>query len=258
VTIGSVSAHDLFLKLDGYRLEPNARAIIRLFNGTFRESDGLVARERMRDVNVLGPEVDSQVDKISWRDETKTTVMELVTGVPGTYVVGISTKPRGITLKASEFNDYLQHDGVPDIYAMRKKNNQLGQQAHERYSKHARAIFQVGDTLTDDYRRPLNYPVEIIPQQNPYLLRAGQVIEVLCLLETRPLVNQFVMAGFEANGRHSRALHTRTDNKGVARFKLSSAGKWYIKFIHMEPIKLGDFDYESKWASLTFEIPSPH
>lgn len=52
----------------------------------------------------------------------------------------------------------------------------------ERYSKHGRAVFQVGDARTEDYRRPLGYPVEIIPRQNPYDLRVGQTIEVLCTL----------------------------------------------------------------------------
>jgi hypothetical protein len=34
----------------------------------------------------------------------------------------------------------------------------------------------------------------------------------------------------------------------------AGAGKWFIKFIHMTPLSEPNLKYESKWASLTFEI----
>jgi hypothetical protein len=40
----------------------------------------------------------------------------------------------------------------------------------------------------------------------------------------------------------------------MARIRLNSAGKWFIKFIHMTPLSEPNLNYESKWASLTFEI----
>ena len=46
----------------------------------------------------------------------------------------------------------------------------------------------------------------------------------------------------------------RTDADGVARFVLDSPGKWYVKFINMVPVSAPDLDYESKWATLTFQI----
>ena len=169
-------------------------------------------------------------------------------------MAGISTRPREITLNAADFNDYLQHDGLPDTLAARKKDNELAKDVRERYSKHVRAVFQVGSTLSDDYKKPLNYPVEIIPQQNPYSLKAGQTIAVLCLLEGKPIANQFVMSGWESSDGKLHPLETRTDAKGIAHIKLEGAGKWFIKFIHMTPLSQPDLNYESKWASLTFEI----
>jgi uncharacterized GH25 family protein len=46
----------------------------------------------------------------------------------------------------------------------------------------------------------------------------------------------------------------RSDSGGVVRFTLESAGKWSVKFIHMEPMSRDSVDYESKWATLTFEL----
>lgn len=249
------SAHDLFMKLDSYFLKPNSRASVRLLNGTFQKSDGLVARERFRDISLFAPDLGGPIGQsLTWRDEGKTTVMEITTGGSGTYLAGVSTKPREIDLKAAEFNDYLQHDGVPDTLAERTKLNELTKDVRERYSKHVRAIFQVGEKLSDDYKRQLNYPAEIIPQQNPYALKVGDTITVLCTLEGQPIPNQYVMAGRESHDGRLHLLDARTDVNGFARIRLAGAGQWYIKFIHMTPLSDPNLNYESKWASLTFEI----
>lgn len=249
----AVSAHDLFLRLDSYFLKSNTTGVVRLLNGTFNRSDGAVARERFRDVSLFAHGARrSGTESFSWRDEEKTTLMEFQTGTPGTYLVAASTKPREIDLKAAEFNDYLDHDGVPDTLAERRRDHELNKDVRERYSKHVRAIFQVGDQLTDDYKTPLGYPVEIIPQQNPYALQPGKMLTILCLREGEPLVNQFVMAGWESAGK-LQTMTTRTDNKGLAQLKLKS-GKWYVKLIQMTRLADAKLNYESKWASLTFEI----
>ena len=255
VIAATASAHDLFLKLDSYFLQPHSKAIVHVLNGTFQKSEGAVARERLANLSLHGPGLAaSSAESIVWHAEEKTSVMEIQTGGSGTYLVGISTKPREIALKAADFNSYLEEDGLPDILAARKKNNELSKDSRERYSKHVRAVFQVGDKHSDDYKQPLNYPVEIIPQQNPYSLKVGQTIAVLCLLDGRPLVNQFVIAGWESKDGKLSSVNARTDAKGIAHFKLTGAGKWFVKMIHMERSHDPGFDYESKWATLTFEM----
>lgn len=252
------SAHDLFMKLGSYFLSPNTKASVHLLNGTFQKSDGLVARDRFRDISLYAPDLYGPIsESVTWRDEGKTTVMDVRTAGPGTYLAGVSTKPREIDLKAAEFNDYLRHDGIPDTLAERTKLNELGKDVRERYSKHVRAIFQVGNKLSDEYKRQLNYPAEIIPQENPYALKVGDTITLLCTVEGRPVPQQFVMAGWESADGKLHALdqlELRTDSDGLARVKLVGAGKWYIKFIHMTPLSDSNLNYESKWASVTFQI----
>ena len=73
--------------------------------------------------------------------------------------------------------------------------------------------------------------------------------------------NQIVYANHEYNhqhddsGGHVEAVTTRTDGYGIARIPLSAGGRWYVKTIHMvERDAEPDVDYESNWATLTFEI----
>lgn len=248
-------AHDLFLKLDSYFLSPNSKAIVKVLNGTFKDSDGAVARDRVVNLSLLGPGLSaSSGDSVIWRAEEKMSVMELQTGAPGTYVIGISTKTRENTRTGAEFNKFLEDDGMPDVLAARRKNNELDKGATQRYSKYVRAIFQVGDTLSDDYKKSLNHPIELIPQKNPYSLNPGDSVSVLCVLNGKPLANQFVTAGWEAKDGTLHSVNARADSKGVARFKLASTGKWFVKTIHMEKVSQPGLDYESKWATLTFEL----
>lgn len=81
-----------------------------------------------------------------------------------------------------------------------------------------------------------------------------QTLEVLCLKDGQPLVKQFVSAGRELNGREVTLPSVRCDNNGIARIPLKGAGKWYVKFIQMAKVDDPQLNYESKWATLTFEV----
>ena len=77
---------------------------------------------------------------------------------------------------------------------------------------------------------------------------------VRAVVEGVPVANQLVIAGGEDSNGSFPETSARTDEEGVARFDLHAAGLWYVKFISMEKVGLEDVDYESKWATLTFEV----
>ena len=251
-----VFAHDLFLKLDGFFVAVNSKVSIKILNGSFQASEGAVNFARLKDASVVAPT--GARTNLKETDFTKTENTSLLNFQPtenGNYVVGLSTMPREIDLKAKDFNEYLTEDGIPDILAERKKTKELTKDVRERYSKHVKTIFQAGDKQTDNYKTALGYPVEIVPQTNPYSLKLGANYEFLCLKDGKPLANQFVMTGYEdGNGKLIMGENVRTDKKGIAKIKLAGAGKWYVKFINMTRLSDPKINYESKWATLTFEI----
>ncbi len=252
--VASVFAHDLFLKTDSYFLQPNSKFAIKIMNGTFQESEGAVSYARLNDVSVISGGKRIHPQETDFTKNETTAFMNLTTGAPGTYVVGLSTKSREIALKAADFNEYLKEDGLPDTLEERRKTGELEKDAKERYAKHVKAILQVGKKQTDDYKTVLGYPVELVPQQNPYKLKKGDTIEILCLKDGNPLVGQVVLAGREENGKMIVAPELRSDKNGMVRLRLDGAGKWYIKFINMAKLDDPDLNYESKWTTLTFEI----
>ena|SRR5207249_12255057 len=63
------------------------------------------------------------------------------------------------------------------------------------------------------------------------------------------------LASRRARGRSGMVQRrTRTDSDGVAEVTLDGAGRWYVKFVHMVRATQKGLDYESRWATLTFEV----
>jgi len=247
-------AHDLFFKLDTYFLEPHTRVRIPVLNGTFTKSENAVAPERLADITLVSPTGRTRLrPSEAWSSgPDNTSLLSVELGDAGTYVVGASTRPRELELTAEQFNNYLKEDGLPDVLEARRQDNELGRGARERYSKHVKAVFQVGEARTEGFGVVLGYPAEIVPLENPYTLGTGATLRVRCLVDKRPVANQTVLWGGPGGGGGAERS-TRTDSLGVAQVTLDAAGKWYVKFIHMARANRAGLDYESKWATLTFE-----
>jgi uncharacterized GH25 family protein len=255
------SAHDMFLKLNSYFVQPATETTIQLYNGTFDKSENAIARNRMRDVSVINPgEKVAHPSVDQWSEENNQTLLRLKTGREGTAVVGVSTNSSMIELTAKEFEEYLKHDGLIDMLEARKKSGEDSKPAKEKYSKHVKALIQVGAKPSDNFKTPLNYPVEFIPLANPYGLKVGDALQVQLIKDGKPLVNELVYASFGGHhshgddGGHVEAVKTRTDGKGMVTITLSKPGHWYLRCINMVKSTEPGVDYESNWATISFEI----
>jgi uncharacterized GH25 family protein len=248
-------AHDLFLKPDSFFAKVNGKVSISVFNGTFQSSEGAVSFARLTDVSVVAPSGTRVNPKEADFTKNETTAfLNLVPAEAGNYVVGLSTMWRENGLAAKEFNEYLVAEGIPDVLENRKRDKELEKDARYRYSKYVKTIFQAGAGQTESYKTVLGYAVELVPQANPYKLKKGSTIEILCLKDGKPLVGQTVLTGRESGGKLAIEKSVRSDAKGIIKIKLDGAGKWYVRFINMVKIDDPKLNYESKWATLTFEI----
>ena len=256
VVTASAQAHDLFFRMSTFLVPANASVRMNVLNGTFSESENSVTPDRLRDLSVVSPTGRARVDTSLWQAKGDTTAFFLRTGAPGTYVVGASLLPREISLSAKDFNTYLEDDGIPDVLAARKSAGELGKDAVERYSKHVKALVQVGGARTGDFSAVLGYPAELVALDNPYSLRARSVLRVRAMVDGRAVPNQLVVWGgrFRNEGRFTQRT-ARTDSDGIARIRLENSGQYFVKFISMTPFRGPEkIDYESKWATLTFEV----
>lgn len=248
-------AHDMFLKPASYFVAPGAGIPAVLLNGTFDQSSNSIDRNRLLDITVVSPTGRARLDTAAWDPKGDTSRVKFPTGAAGTYVLGVSTKATSIELDAKDFNEYLEHDGLPDELARRKQAGELGADAHERYAKHVKSIVQVGDTRTDGYATVLGYPAEIVPLENPYALARGGTLRVRILVDGKPVAGQYVVFGARTpTGATVAEKGTRTGADGVAAVPVTSPGVWYVKFINMTKLArpVDGITHESKWATMTF------
>ena len=207
------SSHTMFLKLDNYFLKPNTSVSLQLFNGTFEESENVIDRNRMLDASILNNGVRTKVSEEQWTEKDSITFLNFKTGDAGTYVAGVSTKARSLAMEPEAFNEYLEHEGIYDMLEWRRNNDALDSNVVEKYSKHVKTIFQVGNTKTDDWQSALGYPIEFVPLQNPYELHTGDSLAVKLLLNGKPLANQLVYADYYADEKgHSHDTEATHDH----------------------------------------------
>lgn len=253
--VTAAAAHDMFLRPTRHLAPENAEVRIRVLNGTFVRSENAIARNRIADLSVVSPTRRSSLDTAEFSVTGDTSTFHIHTRGAGTYVVGFSTKASVIDLTGDEFNLYLKEDGIPDMLEARTKAGDLQKPAMERYSKHVKALIQVGTTRSNHFSTVMSYPAEIVPVENPYDLQAGGTLRVRTLVDGKPAANQYVLYGGQtASNGTIEQKSTRSGADGIASIPLSQAGMWYVKFINMVQVKIDTLTHESKWASLTFQV----
>jgi hypothetical protein len=249
------SSHELFLKTDSYFLDARQTAELYLYNGTFIKSENTITRDRIVDAVIKGPGYDFSPQDADYYDKDNITYLRFTSGDEGTYAAGISTAARNLDQTAEEFKKYLEHEGLDRMVRERDGKGISKQDVREKYSKHVKALLQVGDNTTDDYSVELGYPIEFIPLQNPYEMTVGDMIEFQLIYKGEPLANTVVHFGTDPEeGQPAKVNASITDDDGEFSFELNRAGHWYVGTIHMVESDEAGIDYESNWATLTFEI----
>ena len=252
----TTTSHELFLKTDAYFLAPGQASELYLFNGTFDTSENSITIDRIIDLTVLGPDYGVEMENEKFYERDNVSYFQFNAGKSGTYVAGISTAARTLEMTAQEFNDYLEHEGLTATIEEREKEGSYNNGANEKYSKHVKAILQVGSDKTEDYQTELGYPIEFIPLSNPYDAKVGTSISFKLLRNGQPLPNHVVhystsMPGVDA---HENETSTKTDENGIVSMTPKQAGNWYVATIHLEKTEEKGLDYESNWATLTFGV----
>ncbi len=248
----TLASHDLWLVPQKFKLNPGDSVTISANTGMdFPNSLSAVTQDRINQFILVGKSAKENITDLKVQGNsliTKCTFKE-----SGTYVVGVDLKPKEIKLTAKEFNEYLLHDGLPNIYELRKKEAILDKDAVEHYSKYPKTIIQVGKKLDDVPIEPIGLPIEIIPKVNPYELKLGDDMEITVLFQGKPLSGTEIAWSYPGKGEEF-AGSRKTDKNGKAVIPLEKVGPYVIRLIHMEWVKKPTHEWESYWTSLTFEV----
>ena len=110
-------------------------------------------------------------------------------------------------------------------------------------------------TPDESHRQSLGLIIEIIPESNRYALHAGEVLPVRVMFRGKRAADLRFVAAWSGSGKRKTTIIGRSGAEVRIRIPGSGAGKWRLHSLLME--RCADSpaaDWESFWASLTFEI----
>lgn len=251
-----VEAHDQWLELDPFRATKILQLKVYLQLGEhFTESEParIRRRERVKRFELHSATERSALSVQLREDQEPLASLDMSKRTPGTYVLALDTSEREIELEATKFQEYLLEERLIDILASRAENTTEDFTGRERYSRCLKSILQLGATPDATATKVIGQELEIVPVANPYSLDAGATLAIQVLFKGNPLPHRAVMA---ANRYRSKVTTRtmRTDDRGMAHFKIDRKGDWMIRLVHMQPSSEPGVDWRSWWTSLTFSL----
>jgi len=168
---------------------------------------------------------------------------------PGLAIIGYRSKANPLELDAAKFEEFLKNEGLERISAIRAQRHETAKPDRERFYRFAKTILLTGSGSGARFDQPFGYRFEIVPETNPC---AATPLRVRLLFEGKPLAGALVTAMRRDDA--AARLRVRSDKAGRVTLDLPKNGVWLIKSVQMVPAPAGtNADWESMWASLTFE-----
>ena len=238
------AAHDFWIEPSTFRPAPGERVAVRLRVGEGLKGDPVPRNpDRIERFAAIGPAGETEVVGIPGSDPAGWTMP----AGPGLHWIVFDSNHASLEQAGPKFDAYLGEEGLERIRELQKGAGPV----KEIYSRCAKSLLRAGEG-SSGYDRALGLELELIPERDPYTLKPGEALPVRLLYRGKPLDGALVvgMASPEAK------VSARTAG-GRASLVLDRPGLWLIKAVHMVPAPEGSgAEWESLWASLTFELPA--
>ena len=242
---GRAAAHDLWIEPSTFRPAVGERVAAALRVGQKLQGEPVPRIPPLVDRFVLG------AAPMIGRAGSDPAGIALVTS-PGPQWIGYQSNAYPVTLDAAKFEAYLREEGLEHVIDLRAGRGQSSAPGRERFYRCAKALIEgnagvprAGPAL----HLPLGFTLELIPRKLP----ARGALPLTLLFRGRPAAHVLVVAMSKRDPEHK--VSARTDAKGRVTLPIAHDGFWLIKAVHMQPAPAGaDVDWESWWASLTFEL----
>ena len=171
----------------------------------------------------------------------------------GTHMLLMQSNNAFAEMEGEKFNAYLKEDGLDEVLDHRQRTNTLSTSAKESYARYSKLLIQVGDKKDDTYKKVAGFPVEIIPEKNPYALKIGDVIRFKILFQGKPSFGTKVRVWNRFDNR-TTVQNIYTEKDGTMETRLSGKGPWMVSVVKMIPSKQVGSDWQSYWGSLVFGV----
>ncbi len=241
-------AHDFWIEPGRFRPAVGAEVPLRLFVGMdFAGEATVYLPDTFERYAVVGPDGEKRIAGIPGDDPAG----RFTAARAGTYIVAYRSTRFTVTFDTlAEFEQYLEKEGLERVKTLRSYGPPKGKVIRENYSRSAKSLVVAGRPGGQS-DRVLGLRLELVAEKNPYTTAR---VPLRLRYEGQPLADALVVAFNKAEPL--KKLKARTDKNGRVQFDFNRAGTWLVTSVHMFPAPpKTDADWESVWASLTFERP---
>jgi uncharacterized GH25 family protein len=239
-----LAAHDLFLMPSEFRVSPGQRITVAVHTG-----DGFPAGEeaptiaRLRDASLYARV--GAYNLTNARLDGKVVLYDGTAKGEGTQIMAIRTIPNRIELPPDQFDAYLKEEGLNWVADRRAQLGDGSKPGRERYTKHAKSIVESLRT-SDVQLRAVGHLLEFVPMARP-----EGTFPVQLQLRGKPAVGVRVELTHETG---EKTIVGRTNGEGLLDVIAEKPGRYRLHCVVMEQRQEADVDWESFWASLTFQV----
>jgi uncharacterized GH25 family protein len=243
------AAHDLWIEPSTFHPAVGARVAVRLKVGQNFVGEPLPRYDALVERFVLSSADGDRAIEGQDGDEPAGSIAIPSAGV---HVVGYRSNNSYVSQEPQKFENYLREEGLERIVAWRAGRGENQKPSREFFARCAKALLSSGDAPRKGFDRVLGFTLEIVPEKDPKGWQPGRELLFRLLYEGKPLPGALVMALPQRTPE--KKLSGRTDQNGHVAFALPHAGVWLVKAVHMIAADGRKADWQSLWASLTFEI----
>ena len=248
----SLGAHDFWIEPRAFTVTPGGLVGLRLMVGQNMLGDALTRDDAGLERFVVRRGDDQQ--PIPGRDGGEPAGILRVSD-SGLMVVGYQSRPHAVELPRAKFDAYLGEEGLDAVQTILAGMQTRPVVARELYTRCAKALLSSGTRAADQRDRAMGLTLELIADRNPYTSAPGQRFPVTLLYKGVPQPGALVIA-MNRDDPATR-ISARSNAQGRVDFTLTRGGVWLIKAVHMIATPTGSAaDWESFWASMTFELPA--
>jgi uncharacterized GH25 family protein len=248
----ALQSHEFWLEPFKFKVQPGEAITVKFAVGeSFTGEDWDLGRHKV--VNMVLHEKQGTQNLTSKVPTTKSIKQKITLTNPGTKLIAMQSDAAFIQLNGEKFNAYLEEDGLENIIAWRKANNKDTVGARELYTRYAKLLVQAGNSPDDTWKKVVGHKIEVVPMQNPSLLKPGDYLTVQVLFEGKTLPHAMVKVWGHV-GNKIFLQNTYTENDGTVKFPISANGPWMVSTVRMEQSKNPKADWESSWGSLVFNV----
>lgn len=186
---------------------------------------------------------------------------------PGTNILIYRSNHSRVELEPAKFESYLREDGLEHIIATRARRAETDRPGREVYSRACKALVQVR-TKDAANATPAKLHDRVVGLHHELVLldiididptTPGVTLHIRDLFASEPLANANVCV--RSPDHPGEKLCTRTDATGEAKIDVNWTGMLLVSAVHMvdapsEVAASQNAEWESTWASLTFEMPA--